>query len=356
MMSARRLSLLLTAGLASLAVAPAAQADYAPARATTGGEGTGPGQFGTGREAVGGERQYNSPGGSVFVKNRLYVSDTSNNRIMSFSGNFGFLRAFGRFVFDPGSTTPLRNQGFILPQGIAAASNGSLFIADNRNDRVVQYSPTGRFIRRLGRRGSIGDGMVSPWGIAVLGPRVYVVDQGNFQIKIFSTSTGRMIKRFGQFGTDPENGELRAPYGIAVTRNRIFVSDTAVDKILVFTTTGRFVSTIGEKGSGPGEFNQPAGLTIDPAGKLLVADCANQRIQRLNANGSFFESFGEGFLIDPTFVSTDPKGRVFVSDFRNVIRFDPTKTVIPKGEPPQRPARLACVSQAQGVDAEPEIS
>jgi DNA-binding beta-propeller fold protein YncE len=314
---------------ACLGAAAPASAAYRYAGAW-GGEGYAAGLFGTGREVLGGDRQFNSPGGlAVDRAGHVFVADTSNNRIQVFSPEGSYLKHFGRYGFDPGASRRVAARGrFILPQGLALDSRGNLFVADNRNDRVVKLR-RGRFVRRIGRRGSLPGTMTSPWGIAVRGGVVYVVDQGNTRISRYSTA-GRFLGSFGRFGTTP--GRLRAPYGIAVRRGIVYVSDSGRDQIDTFTLHGRYLGSIGARGSGEGEFDQPSGLTFDSAGKLLVADCANQRIQRLEPDGTFIESFGSGDLRDPTFVATGRGGTVYVSDYREI------KAFVPTADPPQDPA------------------
>jgi tripartite motif-containing protein 71 len=153
-------------------------------------EGTANGQFGTGREAQLGDRQFNSPGGVVVnKKGQVLVTDTSNNRVQFFSKTGKFLKKFGRFGFDHGSSRKVESpNGFILPQGIALDGAGNIYVADNRNDRVMKFSAKGRFLKRIGLRGAEPQQMISPWGIAIHGSTLYVVDQGNYRIQRWSTT------------------------------------------------------------------------------------------------------------------------------------------------------------------------
>jgi sugar lactone lactonase YvrE len=47
------------------------------------------------------------------------------------------------------------------------------------------------------------------------------------------------------------------------------------------------IKSFGKLGSGPTEFKLPHDLTIDPQGKLIVADKGNHRIQILDQEGSY---------------------------------------------------------------------
>ncbi|NLC13419.1 MAG: hypothetical protein GX768_05180 [Chloroflexi bacterium] len=72
---------------------------------------------------------------------------------------------------------------FSAPRGIATAPDGSLFVADSRNHRIVHLDAQGLFLNAWGGYGNVLDGEVpgglfnEPWGLAV-GPDglVYVAD------------------------------------------------------------------------------------------------------------------------------------------------------------------------------------
>jgi len=87
----------------------------------------------------------------------------------------------------------------------------------------------------------------------------------------------------------------------------------------------------GGEGSGPGEYKEPRGIALDPKGNIYVADFRNYRIQKFDAKGYFVTSWGEegdypGQFKDPCGVAADGKGRVYVADTFNhrVQVFDET--------------------------------
>jgi sugar lactone lactonase YvrE len=61
-----------------------------------------------------------------------------------------------------------------------------------------------------------------------------------------------------------------------------------------------------------GGLQSPRAVTIDPLGRLLVAEPS--RIARFDTSGAAFGSFGEGLLTDATGVAAAPTGRVYVTD------------------------------------------
>jgi len=49
---------------------------------------------------------------------------------------------------------------------------------------------------------------------------------------------------------------------------------------------------IGEKGTGDGQFMNPAGIAIDSNGRFIVADTGNHRVQIFDSTGKFLDKFG----------------------------------------------------------------
>ncbi len=91
----------------------------------------------------------------------------------------------------------------------------------------------------------------------------------------------------------------------------------------------KIVDVIGEAGRGDGQFNEPADVAFDAAGRLYVVDTRNIRVQRFRAGGDFEISFGrfgwegEG-LVSPRGIAVDQELYIYVSDReRDVIhRYD----------------------------------
>ncbi|XP_078585741.1 E3 ubiquitin-protein ligase TRIM32-like [Branchiostoma floridae x Branchiostoma japonicum] len=74
--------------------------------------------------------------------------------------------------------------------------------------------------------------------------------------------------------------------------------------------------TFSGKGSGPGEFNGPLGVTVSDEGKIFVADMMNQRIQVFTLQGTFIRQFltgmSNGQKMDPHDVAMDGEGNLWV--------------------------------------------
>ncbi|MFH0802300.1 MAG: 6-bladed beta-propeller [bacterium] len=118
-------------------------------------------------------------------------------------------------------------------------------------------------------------------------------------------------------------GELNAPAGFSVNRKGgILIADTNNHRIQEFTSSGSFLSTWGEEGTGSGQFSYPAAVAVDPLGSIYVADTLNNRIQKFDARHNFVLQWGTqgnkpGQFIVPFDLAVDSAGNIYVVDSGN---------------------------------------
>jgi sugar lactone lactonase YvrE len=95
------------------------------------------------------------------------------------------------------------------------------------------------------------------------------------------------------------------------------------DRLVRYTKEGKYVTSYGKMGGGPGEFMGPHGLAFDSQGRLFVADRSNNRVQivRLTDSGMQFvddwrhygRPSGLAILKDDTLVVTDSESNNLIT-------------------------------------------
>lgn len=155
------------------------------------------------------------------------------------------------------------------PRGVAAnPENGHLFVADEDNDRVVEFNALGQFVKTWG------------WDVTASGPGDdTLVPEDQFEICV------------------PSNGD---------------VCKKAIS------------------GSGAGQFNASMGVALDSGGNVYVVDFSNKRVEKFDRRGNFLLSFGSpgigsgqfGAWAVGSFIAITPADKVYVGDAGRIQRFD----------------------------------
>lgn len=211
---------------------------------------------------------------------------------------------------------------FQEPVGIAVDRQGTIYVADSRNRRIVKLSGDGRFMLQFGERGSGPGQFEKPVDMAVASDgAVYVADYDLDRIQVFSPE-GKYLHGWGASGE--AEGRFRAAAGLALDASgNVYASDFYNDRVQVFGANGKWLRAIGRKGHGAGELNYPTGLAFDLAGNLIVADAYNHRLQKFSPDGKVLGAIGSrwkrflgtsGSLRVPTGVAVDAQGSLHVAD------------------------------------------
>ncbi len=235
------------------------------------------------------------------------------------------------------------------PRSLAFAKDGTVYVADSRNHRVLHLDTEGKILHEWGTfadgvNNPIGPGTFNePWGVAI-GPdgSVYVTDTWNHRVQKF-TSAGKFITTWGVFGQGETPQSFYGPRGLAVdTEGRVYVTDTGNKRIVVFDANGNFITQLGSAGFEPGQFDEPVGITVDKNGTVYVVDTWNQRVQTftpLETEGfltfvpdrqwDVYGWFGQS-LDNKPFIAVNDDLHVFITDpegFR-VMEFDPNGNLV----------------------------
>jgi uncharacterized protein (TIGR03663 family) len=227
------------------------------------------------------------------------------------------------------------------PRGVAVAPDGSLLVADSRNNLIQHFDESGKLLETIGEASpgcpydqlppaSILLGtFCEPWAVTTSpdGQWIYVADTWNHRIQKL-TAEGKPEKAWGEPNYDPVSSGpfgLWGPRGIVVDAfGHVLVADTGNKRVIVYDSDGNFISQFGGSGISPGQFEEPVGLAIDSQGNLYVADTWNQRIQVFdpNSDGTIYSPLREwpisgwnGESLDnKPYLAVDQNGNVFATD------------------------------------------
>ncbi len=214
----------------------------------------------------------------------------------------------------------------LRPYAVTEDSAGRLIVADPGQRVVHVFDFERRSYSHL--RGARREPFASPIGVAVdAADNIYVSDSIRARIYVFDRK-GKFIRALG----DARSGiALQRPTGLAIDKahGTLYLADTLRHQVLVLGLDGVLRQPIGRRGTGPGEFNFPTGLTLAD-GTLYVVDAMNFRIQAMTLDGHFLRSFGKlgnrtGTLNRPKGIAADSQGNLYVVDalFETVQVFDP---------------------------------
>ena len=153
---------------------------------------------------------------------------------------------------------------------------------------------------------------------------IWIVAYGSNEIVRVSVNGIIIERRRG-----PLNGFDR-PYDMARGQDgRMYLSEYRGSRISVLDSEGRWLSYIGSRGLGLGQFVGPQHLTIDEDGYLYAVDYGNRRISKFDPDGKFILSFGLKSSVFPGMLSPTGiaagKGKIFVADSaaKAIYSFDP---------------------------------
>lgn len=259
----------------------------------------------------------------------LYVSDSENHRILHFAADGSLLHAWGQ------SSAALENLAagsFNQPWGITVAPDGTVYVADTWNHRVQRFSAEGEFIEMLGYFGNAEapQAMWGPRDVAIDAQgRIFITDTGNKRVVVFDQQLG-FLAEFG--GPEEELGSLDEPVGISIGPDGlVYVADTWNGRVQVFEEAepNRFRPlrqwTI-EGWYGESLENKPY-LAAGPSGQLCLSDPEGSRVLCFSGEGAFLLGWGDqgaGMSL-PLGIAFDAQCRLWVADAaeNRLLRFDP---------------------------------
>jgi sugar lactone lactonase YvrE len=285
-------------------------------------------------------------GVSLDATGNLYVADSGNNRVLKFntplkvtaipgSGDTVADQVFGQlgsFTTNTGNNGGVTANSLSLPVAIGFDGAGDVYISDYNNSRVLEYQP--------------------PIGANPTATRVFG------QASEFNTNGCNIISFFA-----PSSESLCRPFGVVTDGSgNLYVGDSGNNRVLKynvpFSQDAFAQGVVGQpdmmnnsaNAIDPSAMNNPAGIVVDKAGHLFVADFNNNRVLGYSAaagfvtggsadlvigqpdlysgscnQGNVYGGPTERTLCGPDGIAVDSAGNLYVADFFNnrVLVFGP---------------------------------
>src|SRR5262249_49902427 len=144
--------------------------------------------------------------------------DTNNNRIETYDPSTNSFAVFGSLGSGPGQ--------FNGPQGVAVTSS-AMYVADTDNNRIEKLTLRGTFVAPSSVALHLPAGLtVAPDGT------IWVADTQNDRLVHLSSDLVDMGDGFGALGTD--NMSFNRPHALAVRGSQLLVADTYNNRVQIY--------------------------------------------------------------------------------------------------------------------------
>ena len=243
----------------------------------------------------------NNPYGIAFNSHEeMIVSEWFCHQIAIFDITGQRIRTFGSHGDSP--------EQMIYPRGIAIDDMDNIYVTSWH--KLQKFTSSGELIKDVGQKGSKEGEFNDPRGLALHNDQVYVCDCNNHRIQVFDLDLN-FIQSIGSRGKG--RGEFEAPLDVKFdTDGYMYIAGCGNGKVQVLDRNGHFIRVFGE-----GKLHGPTALHIVDK-YVYVSDLLGHRIVVYETSGQFVTSFGgRGQKEYPCCITSCADGFIHVCDQYN---------------------------------------
>ena len=218
---------------------------------------------------------FNEAYGLAIDGTHLFVADTTNQRIQRFSSSspYGFQLDWGARGWGEG------NPGLNWARDVTISPvDGTVWVADTKNHRLLEFSRSGTPGRRLGSGGSGPDQMNRPYALVGVADDLVVADTVNNRIQRWDTDTGTVTWT----ATSAAGLALKKPKDLTLLDGIVYVADSENRRIVLLSAaTGNVQGVLTNS-----NFHRLEGIAVEPDGSIWVSDTSYHRLIHVTSDGS----------------------------------------------------------------------
>jgi len=210
-------------------------------------------------------------------------------------------------VVGPDGTRDLARTGsgdgaVLHPQGIARDEEGTAYVCDSRNGRVLTFAE-GKAPGAIGRIGFLPGQFHLPQGCAVAGSALAVADTQNHRVQVIDVAGGEVTCVIGRLGDG--DAEFRRPSDVAFEdESTLWILDAGPGRAVKHDVEGKRLGSVAVPVGAQG--------LLCLGGRLFVSDTRGGRVVVIDAKGRVVAS-QEG-LSSPRGLCAGAKGEVVVCE------------------------------------------
>jgi len=201
--------------------------------------------------------------------------------------------------------------------------DGNIYIFTEVDSKIKKFDPSGAEVTSWDVR--MLDGQPSKEGSALL------VREG--KLLFLEAATSELVT-YSLDGKEEKRAHICdcfSPRGMALSNDgNLWVTDTGFNKVYKVTVDGVPITSVGEKGDGPGQLIEPSSVWESPDGHLFVTDAGNKRVQSFTPDGKPLAQWpmGESTARDGNRLSGTSTGDALLTqyDSKSIIEYAPDGT------------------------------